>query len=56
MAGGIADLSKTFDKIRLLVQEGAVRISEHGYDELAADGLSARAVVAGINAGVVVED
>lgn len=49
-------MSKTFDKICLLVQEGSVRISEHGYDELAADGLSAREVVAGINAGVVVED
>jgi len=49
-------LSETSDKICLLIQEGSVRISEHGYDELASDGLSAREVVAGINAGVVVED
>jgi len=49
-------LSETLAKICLLIQEGSVRISEHGYDELAADGLSAREVVAGINAGIVVEE
>lgn len=49
-------MSKTFDKICLLIQEGSVRISEHGYDELAADGLSVREIVVGVYAGVVVED
>lgn len=49
-------MSETYDKICLLLQEGSVRISEHGYDELAADGLSAREVVAGVYDGVVVED
>ena len=33
----------TFDSIRALIAEGIVRVSEHGYDELAADGLLARA-------------
>ena len=33
-----------------------MRISEHGYDELAADGLTAREVVAGIKNARLVED
>lgn len=49
-------MSETYDKICLLLQESSVHISEHGYDELAADGLSAREVVAGAYDGVVVED
>lgn len=43
------------DKIRHLIAQGKVRISEHGYDELADDGLSAREVVAGAENGIVVE-
>ncbi len=49
-------VSDTFQKIRKLVADGAVRISEHGYDELAADGIPVRDVVAGINQATVVED
>lgn len=44
------------DKLRRLALQGKVRISEHGYDELADDGLAAREVVAGLSAGVLVED
>ncbi len=33
-----------------------LRISEHGYDELASDQLSARDVVEGLKAAIVVED
>jgi len=33
-----------------------VRISEHGYDELAADGLTAREVIGGILDAVVIEE
>jgi hypothetical protein len=49
-------LSKTFDRILQLVQAGSVRISEHGYDEMAADDILARDVIRGVAAGVVVED
>lgn len=35
-----ASLSQTFDDIRQLIEEGSVRISEHGYDELVADDIS----------------
>lgn len=41
-------MSDTFDSIRMLVSEGHVRISEHGYDELAADGLLARDLIEGV--------
>jgi hypothetical protein len=34
-------MSQTLVKVRLLVAAGAVRISSHGYDELAADAIAA---------------
>lgn len=46
----------TLEQIRVLVEQGAVRISEHGYDELAADGILAREAVQGIAEAVLVED
>ena len=49
-------MGKTFDNIRALVAEGNVRVSEHGYDELAADGLLARELVEGVEAAELVED
>jgi hypothetical protein len=49
-------LSHTLEKIKLLPSAGDVRISEHGYDELAADGLSTREVIDGLGCAIVVED
>ena len=49
-------MSNTFDIVRVLVSQGRVRISEHGYDELAADGLLARELVEGVGAAEVIED
>lgn len=46
----------TFERVRTLVASGEVRISEHGYDEMAADGLTARELVAGVASAVLVED
>lgn len=43
------------DKIVALVQAADVRISEHGYEELAIDGLSVRELVQGIDEGILVE-
>lgn len=48
-------MSKRFEEIRRLVQKGAVRVSEHGYDELSADGILARDVVEEVADPVVVE-
>ena len=44
------------EKVRALIHAGDVRISEHGYDELAEDGLSAREVLAGIPEAILVEE
>jgi len=49
-------LSNTFETIQRLIQEGKVRISEHGYDELSADGLFARELVEGVTKAILVED
>ena len=49
-------MSETFARILQLVQVGSVRISEHGYDEMAADDILARNVIKSVAAGVVVED
>jgi hypothetical protein len=49
-------MSETFAQIRTLVARSEVRISEHGFDELAADNIGVRDVVAGVPDGVVIED
>ena len=49
-------MSQTFELVRELVARGDVRISEHGYDELAADSILVRDILAGVSEGVVVED
>ena len=49
-------MSETFERIKRLVMTGSIRISEHGYDELAADSILARDVMNGISDGIVVED
>jgi hypothetical protein len=48
-------LSDFIERVRDLLGAGHVRISEHGYDELAEDGLTARAVLAGVKEAVIVE-
>jgi hypothetical protein len=49
-------MSETLDRIRALVAQGEVRISDHGYDELEEDGILPSDVLAGIGAGITVED
>ena len=46
----------TLTELKHLVASGDVRISEHGYDELANDGLTAREIVGGIDEAILVED
>jgi hypothetical protein len=49
-------MSQTFQQILELIERGEVRISAHGYDELAADDILVREIMAGVKNGVVVED
>lgn len=49
-------VSETLELIRRLVEDGQVRISEHGYEELAEDGVRVREVLAGVAAAIVLED
>ena len=49
-------MSEFVEKVRALVIAGEVRISEHGYDELAEDSLTAREVLCGIVGAAVVEE
>lgn len=49
-------MSSTLNQILELVRQGSVRISEHGYDELAADGILAREAVEGVSKAILVED
>jgi hypothetical protein len=49
-------VSDTLIMVQKLVAEGKVRISEHGYDELADDNIFAIDVLDGVDAAVAVED
>ena len=49
-------MSHILEDIRALVARGEVRISVHGYEELAADQLLVRDVVDGLAAAVLVEN
>jgi hypothetical protein len=49
-------MSDTLDQIKHLVFSRKIRISDHGYDELAADGILAREAVAGLANAAIVEE
>ena len=49
-------MSETLERVRELVEAGNVRISDHGYDELAADGLFAGEVLSGVASAELIED
>jgi len=49
-------MSKTFARIKELVARREIKVSDHGYDEIAEDGIFVKDIIAGANNGVVVED
>ena len=49
-------MSDMLEQIKTLIAKNEVRISGHGYDDLASDGLLARDVVSGMAAAELLED
>jgi hypothetical protein len=49
-------VTRTLEAVKDLAAAGDIRISEHGYDELAEDHISARDIISGLANAVVVED
>ena len=49
-------MSTTFDRIRDLVRSGEVRVSDHGYEAMSDENITARDVVAGVFDADEVED
>jgi hypothetical protein len=49
-------MNKFLLRILELVQSGDVRISEHGYDELAQDGLLVREIIKGLHEARIVDE
>ena len=49
-------MSEIFQRIRSLVTHQEVLISDHGYDELAADGILVGDILQGVGEGTVVEE
>ena len=47
---------ETLNTVKQLVRKGEVRVSAHGYDEIAADGIRVRDVIEGVEDAIVVED
>ncbi len=49
-------MSEFFNRLRGLISEGDVLISEHGHEELADDYLTVKELIAGITKAVIVEE
>ncbi len=49
-------MTETFERVLALVEQGEVRVSDHGYGELAEHGIFVRDIIAGVRNAVAVED
>ena len=49
-------MSITFRRVLALIELGEIRVSAHGYNELAEDNITVRDVMSGIAEAIVVED
>jgi hypothetical protein len=49
-------MSDLLANIQLLILQGQVNISDHGYDELAEDGLFVRDIISSVKKAIIVEE
>src|SRR3990172_6403503 len=49
-------MRETFERIRILIGQGQVQISSHGYDELVEDNILIRNILATLSGASMVED
>ncbi|MBI3398983.1 MAG: DUF4258 domain-containing protein [Deltaproteobacteria bacterium] len=49
-------MSKTFERIKELVKKHEIKVSDHGYDELAEDDIFIKDILADVSNGIIVED
>lgn len=49
-------MSDTYKQIVALIKKGDILISDHGYDEMAEEGILVRDVISGIDNSLLVED
>jgi hypothetical protein len=49
-------MDRIWDKILQLIRFGDVRVSEHGYDEIAADKITIREIIDGIQTAMTIEE
>jgi hypothetical protein len=49
-------MANILENVIQLIERGQVYISDHGYDELAADGLFARDILSSVKSSVIVEE
>ena len=49
-------MSRTFERIKELVRRYEIKVSDHGYDEIAEDGIFIKDIIADADNGIIVED
>ena len=49
-------MNKTFERIKKLVKRHEIKISDHGYNEIAEDDIFIKDIIADVNNGIIVED